>query len=367
MTSWMMTERSAGDGPLPHPRARVAAVARRLPAHRLTTEELMASTRHRTRIDLERLTGVHERRVSHGEDDSLTLATGAARTCLDDAGCDPAELDLVLSCSITKYRDGLDQWLEPTMARAVADDIGAGGAQVFDVANACAGVLTGVFVAANRIAGGAAERVLVVSGEYISQLGLNAARHVRTIASRELASLTLGDAGVAVLVERAGPGQPGIEMVGFTTVADHSRLCLAYPSRHEPGARMFTRSQTLQRAAIADTPALLQEALGAAGLEMGDIDHVIPHQTSVRAIHKGMRVVTAALGGQPRNPVVVTVDRYGNTASTTHIVALVEELEAGRIVAGDRVALVALASGIEIGVVLLVVDDGLVGSSGHAA
>ena len=32
---------------------------------------------------------------------------------------------------------------------------------------------------------------------------------------------------------------------------------------------------------------------------------------------------------------MITVDRYGNTASTTHTVALVEELEAGRIRAGE--------------------------------
>ena len=58
--------------------------------------------------------------------------------------------------------------------------------------------------------------------------------------SRELASLTLGDAGAAVLVERAEHGQRGIALAGFTTMADHSRPCLAYPARHEPGARMFT-------------------------------------------------------------------------------------------------------------------------------
>jgi hypothetical protein len=67
------------------------------------------------------------------------------------------------------------------------------------------------------------------------------------------------------------------------------------------------------------------------------------------------------LGGAPREPAVVTVDRYGNTASTTHLVALVEELRAGRPSVGDRVALLALASGIELGVVLFVVDEALAG------
>jgi 3-oxoacyl-[acyl-carrier-protein] synthase III len=355
---WLLTERSP-DGVAAPFVARIAAVGRELPPTHLTTDELMASTRHHTRIDLERLTGIHERRVSRGDQDSLSLAIGAARDCLARSGRRANEIDLLVSCSITKYRDGLVQWLEPPTSLAVARAIGASNAVTFDLSNACAGTLTGVLVANNWIRRGVISRALVVSGEYISQLGTNAARHVRSIVSRELASLTLGDAGGAVLVERAAAGQAGITLAGFTTVADHSRLCLAHPARHHAGARMFTKARAIHRVAIADTPVLLREALDAAGLRLDDIDRVIPHQTSARAIRKGERVVNEALGGAPRNPAVVTVDRYGNTASTTHVVALVEELDAGRLRAGDRVALLALASGLEIGVVLFTVDEGL--------
>ena len=128
---------------------------------------------------------------------------------------------------------------------------------------------------------------------------------------------------------------------------------------------MFTRSQALQRAAIKDTVPLLKEVLDAAGFGISDIDHVIPHQTSARAIRKGMGEVTRALGGEPRRPAVVTVDHFGNTASTTHTVALIEEMEAGRVAAGDQVALIALASGLVIGVVLFTADEELVGSYGN--
>jgi 3-oxoacyl-[acyl-carrier-protein] synthase-3 len=361
---WMLTESSPNGEAAPFV-ARIAGVGRRLPPTRLTTDELMASTRHHTRVDLERLTGIHERRVSVGDEDSLSLAIGAARDCLDRAGRRGDEVDLVISCSITKYRGGLVQQLEPPASQAIAAAVGATEATTFDLSNACAGTLTGVLVANNWVRRGAIRCALVVSGEYISQLGTNAARHVRTIASRELASLTLGDAGAAVLVERAEGGEPGIALAGFTTVADHSRLCVAYPARHQPGARMFTRARAIHRVAIADTPVLLAEALDAVGLGIEDVDHVIPHQTSARAIRTGMREATAALGGAPRNPAVITVDRYGNTASTTHVVALVEELDAGRLQAGDRVALVALASGLEIGIVLFTVDEGLVACHGN--
>jgi 3-oxoacyl-[acyl-carrier-protein] synthase-3 len=362
--SWMTIERSPGGPEAPHV-ARIASVGRALPATRLTSEEVEASLTHRTGIDLERLTGIHERRVVGDEEDSYSLAVAAAEDCLARSPASAEDLDVVVSCSITKYRDGLVQHLEPPMSHAVAHALGASRAQTFDLANACAGSLTGVFILNSWIRQGLIRRGLVVSGESISQLGRNAARHVRSIVSRELASLTLGDAGAAILLERAPEGGPGIDVAGFTTVSEHSRLCLGYPARHDPGARMFTRSQALQKAAIAVTPGLLQEALDAAGLAVDEVDHVIPHQTSARAIRKGMKEVASALGGAPRNPAVVTVDRYGNTASTTHTVALVEELQAGRVRPGDRVGLIALASGLEIGVVLFTADEELVRSHEH--
>ncbi len=213
-TSWMLTERSPDGEAAPYV-ARIAGVGRKLPVTHLSTDALMDKTRHHTHVDLERLTGIHERRVSVGDEDSLSLAIGAARDCLARAGRRAEDIDLVVSCSITKYRDGLVQWLEPTTSLAVARAIGATSATTFDLSNACAGTLTGVLVANNWVRRGAIRRALVVSGEYISQLGDNAARHVRSVMSRELASLTLGDAGGAVLVERAEHGEPGIGAIAL--------------------------------------------------------------------------------------------------------------------------------------------------------
>lgn len=361
---WLMMETGADAVRSPY-RARLASAGRHLPTTHLTTQDLMATTRHHTHVDLERLTGIRERRVSVGEEDSYTLAIAAAQDCLSRSPHPAAALDVVINCSITKYRNGLTQWLEPTTSSAVAQAIGATNAMTFDLSNACAGMLSGVMVLNNWIRQGAVERGMVVSGEYISQLGRNAAQHVRNIMSRELASLTLGDAGAALLLERATDGVKGISVAGFTTVADHSRLCFAYGMNSDPGARMFTQSRAIQKAAIADTPLLLQEVLDSVGIAMSDIDQVITHQTSARAIKKGMAEITAAMGGAPAHDAVITVDHYGNTASTTHTVALIEEIEAGRITAGETVALIALASGLEIGIILLTVDEELLASYGH--
>lgn len=359
---WLVME-TGPDARAPH-RARLASAGRYLPSTVLTSEALMATTKYETNVDLERLMGIRERRVAAADEDSFTLSVGAAQDCLARSGRTAESLEVVISCSITKFRDGLVQHLEPSMSGAVAHAIGATNAMTFDLNNACAGMLSGVTVLNNWIRQGLVERGLVVSGEYISSLGTNAARHVRNIMSEELACLSLGDAGAALLLERAPEGAEGIKVAGFTTIAGHSRLCLAYQKGSDPGARMFTDARAIQELSIQNTPVLLQEVLDAADIKMHDIDHVITHQTSARAIVKGMASFAEALGDKPRNDAIITVDRYGNTASTSHTVALIEEMESGRIKAGDTLAMIALASGLEIGIVLLNIDEELLASHG---
>ena len=62
-------------------------------------------------------------------------------------------------------------------------------------------------------------------------------------------------------MERA-PSGSGIDVIGFTTLAEHSRLCLAFPSTVGPGAQMYTKSRKLHRVAIEDMAPLVAEAIG---------------------------------------------------------------------------------------------------------
>jgi 3-oxoacyl-[acyl-carrier-protein] synthase-3 len=88
-------------------------------------------------------------------------------------------------------------------------------------------------------------------------------------------------------------------LAGFTTVADYSRLCLGYPKGDEPGALMFTDARGIHQAAMSNTPILLREVLDTMGISIHDIDHVITHQTSARAIRKGMARMSAVFGDTP--------------------------------------------------------------------
>jgi 3-oxoacyl-[acyl-carrier-protein] synthase III len=356
---WLTLQSAGAGGPWG---CRIESVGVKLPAQRLTTRELMSSTSHSTGIQLERLTGIHERHVVGPGENSFTLATGAARDCLAHSGHQASDIEMVISTSITRSKGGSSQSFEPPMSLYVKQAIGAGQAANFDLSNACAGMLTGVFILQNLIASGEISCGMVVSGEYISHLSWNAARQIRSLFSKQLASLTLGDAGAAVIVERASSGS-GIDVIGFTTLAEHSRLCLAFPSSLGPGAQMYTKSRTLHKVAIEDMAPLVAEAIGEAGIDVADIDYLIPHQTSARAIRAGTKEFVRRLGAKPKH-VVVNLEEYGNTSSTTLFVALHKYLEEQKIRKGDRVMLLALASGIEIGIALFTIDN-LVDNYGH--
>jgi len=249
---------------------------------------------------------------------------------------------MLISTSITRSKGRYTQSFEPPLSLYVKQAIGAAQAANFDLSNACAGMLTGVFILQDLVARGEINCGMVVSGEYISHLSWNAARQIRSLFSKQLALLTLGDAGAAVIVERA-PSGCGVDVIGFTTLAEHSRLCLAFPSTAGPGAQMYTKSRTLQKVAIDDMAPLVAEAIGEAGIDLADIDFMIPHQTSARAIRAGTQEFVRRLGARPKH-VVVNLEEFGNTSSTTLFVALHKYLEEQRIHKGDRVMLQALAS-----------------------
>ena len=334
---------------------RIESVGVKLPAGRLTTRDLMSRTSHRTRIQLERLTGIHERHVVGPGENSFTLATGAARDCLGHSQHQASDIEMLISTSITRSKGRSSQSFEPPLSLYIKQAIGATQAVNFDLSNACAGMLTGVFILHDMVTRGEISCGMVVSGEYISQLSWNAARQIRSLFSKQLASLTLGDAGAAVIVERAQAGS-GIDVIGFTTLAEHSRLCHDFPSKAGPGDKMYTKSRTLHKVAIQDMAPLVAEAIGEAGIDLCDIDYLIPHQTSARAIRQGVQEFARRLGARPKH-MVVNLEEYGNTSSTTLFVALHKYLQEQRIHKGDRVMLLALASGIEIGIAVFSIDS----------
>ena len=91
-----------------------------------------------------------------------------------------------------------------------------------------------------------------------------------------------------------------------------------------------------------------RQAIDAAGLQLSDIDLVIPHQANDRIIQSASKSL-----GIPSEKVFVNVDRYGNLSAASPSVALCEAVEEGRIKDGDLIVLVAFGAGLSWAAVVL--------------
>ena len=344
--------------------SRIAAVGSHLPSHEVSMDEVESQCENTTPIGLSNLTGIRTKRIASEDEDALALAEKAARDCLAHAPFEASDLEIVINCSISRMVNGLELRFEPPLGVTIARRIGASSAIGFDVTNACAGMLTGLSLLDNLVRSGAVRRGMVVSGEHISNIAKSACEDITSWASEEVPSLTIGDAGAAVILERCDPSEAGVLGSELVTLSQHADLCIGRPRTGKAGTSMFTKAKALHAAAIPAIAAPLRRLVDRLELRAEDLAWFVPHQTSTRSIRSGIAQLRKEFDVPSNTRVAVTVDRYGNTASTTHFVALKRLLDHQALREGDLVLFLAYASGIVVGGVIIRVG-GFVERYGH--
>jgi 3-oxoacyl-[acyl-carrier-protein] synthase-3 len=329
----------------------IESIGVKMPVKRLTTSELLNKIKTPCINKFGLLTGIRERKVCSSGEDSFSLAVDAAKDCLSYSRYRADELDMIINCSITKYKDGLSHLYEPAFSTLIKKAIGAGKAITFDISNACAGMLTGVYIAEKFIRQGVIKTCMIVSGEYISNICDNAIKNIKTSLSSELSSLTLGDCGAAAILERTTDEKNGLIVSGFTTLSKYSSLCTGRQNRNAPGGRMKTNAKKIHDAAIYESVPIVKHALQKSNLSFKEIAWLIPHQTSRSSIMSGANHYLGCFGEKP-GQIAITLKETGNTASTTHFLALYRYLNEKRFREDDNVMLLCFASGLIIGAVI---------------
>lgn len=322
-----------------------------IPEKRVSTASIEDHLRISRPLKLEVLTGINERRECSGGEDSVKLAEGAVTDCLKYSRVSPDDIEMIIYCGISKYRVGLTYVYEPDISLLIKQKFGNLHAITFDISNACAGMLTGIHVGSDFIERGVVKNCLVVSGEYITNLCRNAMQNIKTALSSEVASLTIGDAGGALMLCKTDSEEERIHISRFATLGTYSDLCIGYQSRKQAGGIMETQMKKIHEASMKHAPAIVEAALTEAGISMGQIDYLIPHQTSKLAIREGYKHFSAHFG-EIRGEVVINLEKYGNTASTSHVLALYGLLTEKQIKKGDTIMMIAFASGLVIGVTI---------------
>ncbi len=218
-------------------------------------------------------TGIVTRKRASKGVDAIDLAEAASREAIEKSGVEPARIGAVLVSTISNVA------VTPSMSTLLAERIGVSPAPAYDISAACAGYTYAIAQADALIRAGAAEYVLVVGAEKLSQYVHPEDRSI---------SFLLGDgAGAAVL----GPAdEPGVsktvwgsdgskwDAVGMNATFEE------YLDKKKPWPTMRQDGQTVFRWAVWEMAKVAKRTLEEAGVAPEDLAAFVPHQANMRII-----------------------------------------------------------------------------------
>jgi len=336
----------------------IESIGTYLPPKTISTLEILQSCKNQIRFPLEKISGIKNRRMAGEQEFSIDLARKAIVACLENSKYSPEDIDLLICCNISRVDDPDLQSFEPSTSVKLRKEFGFHNALVFDITNACAGMFTGIFIAKALLETNAIKKALVVSGEYITHLTLTAQREAENYMDSRLACLTLGDAGAAVLLENAPNNQFGFVSLDLQTFGRYSPYCIAKTS-NQGGWIMLTDSVNLTDAGIKSGAESALNVLKREGWYPDKFEHLILHQTSKMTLNSARKEINDLLNEPILHDgnTINNLEERGNTASTSHFVALYDQIQNNRIQSGDRIVFGISASGLTTGTGLYILDD----------
>ena len=307
------------------------------PQRIVTNKELEQRLQMPAEVILERC-GIRQRHVAAPEEATSDLALQAARKALADAGLEASELDLIIVATSTSDR------LSPGSAVSVQAGLGATKAAAFDLLAACSGFVYGLVMGCQLIKTGLYKKVLVIGAETVSKF---------VDWQDANTSILFGDgAGAAVLGEvpdgygllGSDLGTDGTEAEVLQIPAGGSRL----PASAETVAKgLHYTEMDGQRVfifALRTLGASVRRSLDAAGLDVADVDLLVPHQANLRIIESAVQRLQF-----PMEKTFINLERYGNTAAASIPIALSEMKAQGHLVRDQRLVLVGFGAGLTWG------------------
>jgi 3-oxoacyl-[acyl-carrier-protein] synthase-3 len=282
-------------------------------------------------------TGITQRYIAGEGETTSTLATGAARAALADAGIEAGAVDLIVLATATPDRTF------PATATLVQDALGCDGAAAFDVGAVCSGFLYALATADSMIRTGMARCALVIGAETFS----------RILDWTDRATCVLFGDGAGAVVLQAEEGfeeGPGVLATRLHAAGAHGDLLYVDggPSTTGTVGKVRMMGREVFRHAVINLAEVLEEVLAATGYTSADIDWVVPHQANRRILD-----ATARKLGLPLDKVIVTVDRHANTSAASVPLAFDEAKRDGRLKPGDLVMLEAMGGGFTWGASLI--------------
>ncbi len=340
---------------LRYQRVCVEAWAYTLPEEIVSTEQIelrLTPLYDRLKLPLGRLelmTGIRERRFFPTDERPSRISALTGRQALQQASISPSMIGTLIHGSVCR------DCLEPATACAVHQQLGLPeDCAIYDVSNACLGLLNGIVQAANMIELGQIKAALVVGTENGRPLvestiaALNADQSLdRKQIKTAFASLTIGAGSAAVVLVDRSLSRFGHRLLGGAMLArtDHCDLCRGNHVAGSPDGALLmeTDSEALLREGIAAATSAFRGFLDTLSWRREEINRTFCHQVG-KAHH---RLLFDSLGLEPTID-FATYPTLGNTGAVALPMTVARGVEQVPPSTGDRVALLGIGSGINV-------------------
>jgi len=236
----------------------------------------------------------------------------------------------------------------PSTACLVQDKIGAVNAFAFDVNAACTGFIYAVSVANSMIQNGTAKNALVIGADALSKITDYTDRSTAVLFADGAGAVVLSEVeeGKGVLSTALGSDGTGGKFLylpggGSLNPASKETVEKGMHYIHMDGSEVF-KFAARKMAEVSLT------ALEKAGLDLEEIDYLVPHQANTRIINNAAKRLKIA-----QDKIYINIHDYGNMSSASIPVALDEAVEKKLINKDDVVLLVGFGAGLTWGASLI--------------
>jgi 3-oxoacyl-[acyl-carrier-protein] synthase-3 len=323
--------------------AGIRAIEYFLPAQVLTSAGLAAEFPGWSVDKIQSKTGIEERHIAAADEFASDLAVKAAEKLLA-GGMERESIDALLYCTQSP-----DYFL-PTTACLLQERLGLPTTlAALDFNLGCSGYIYGLGLARGLIESGQANRVLLLTAETYSKFIHPGDRSVRTL---------FGDAAAATLVEASesggrlnGPFVYGTDGRGAENLivpagglrkphSSNPEVITDDAGNQRTENHLYMNGPEIFNFTLRIVPATVESLLAKSGLALDDIGLFVFHQANQYMLeHLRKRL------GVPAAKFVVSMQKCGNTVSSTIPIALKMALEAGQLRSGMKVMLLGFGVG----------------------
>ncbi|TXK74251.1 3-oxoacyl-ACP synthase III family protein [Mesonia sp. HuA40] len=324
---------------------KIAGIGKYVPENVVTNDDL-SKLMDTNDAWIQERTGIKERRHIKKDDGNSTAIMGvkAAKIALERANVSKDDIDLIIFATLSP------DYYFPGCGVQVQEMLDIHTCPAIDVRNQCSGFIYGLSVADQFIKTGMYKNVLLIGSENHSG-GLDMSTRGRGV------SVIFGDGAGAAVLTRSNHIGEGILSTHLHSQGKHAlELALEGPStmhwvpeiiEDQKSGKVkdipyypYMNGQFVFKNAVQRFSEVINEGLQHNGLEISDIDMLIPHQANLRIsqfIQKKFKLSD--------DQVYNNIERYGNTTAASIPIALTEAWEEGKIKSGDKVVLAAFGSG----------------------